>query len=89
MMILFYDVLITRILSYYPLIHYDITIIPSPLLPVLPSLPPFLLQMMKDPEQSFLDFQETVDILQAKVRKLEQLVKLKDKRIEGDLASVR
>lgn len=36
--------------------------------------------MQKD--QSIMDYQETVEILQVKVRKLEQLVKLKDRRIE-------
>lgn len=37
---------------------------------------------MMEKDQSIMDYQETVDILHVKVRKLEQLVKLKDRRIE-------
>ena len=37
-------------------------------------------------DQSIMDYQETVEILQVKVRKLEQLVKLKDRRIDGEQA---
>eukprot|EP00049_Salpingoeca_infusionum_P002827 m.60312 g.60312 ORF g.60312 m.60312 type:complete len:236 (-) comp11808_c0_seq1:320-1027(-) len=39
-------------------------------------------QALMDKDQSIMDYQETVEILQVKVRKLEQLVKLKDKRID-------
>eukprot|EP00730_Choanoeca_flexa_P019262 TRINITY_DN9404_c0_g3_i1.p1 TRINITY_DN9404_c0_g3~~TRINITY_DN9404_c0_g3_i1.p1 ORF type:complete len:223 (+),score=31.22 TRINITY_DN9404_c0_g3_i1:135-803(+) len=37
---------------------------------------------LMDKDQSIMDYQETVEILQVKVRKLEQLVKLKDRRID-------
>jgi hypothetical protein len=39
-------------------------------------------QVLMDKDQSIMDYQETVEILQVKVRKLEQLVKLKDRRID-------
>jgi len=39
-------------------------------------------QTLMEKDQTLMDYQETVDILQVKVRKLEQLVQLKDKRIE-------
>jgi DNA-binding IclR family transcriptional regulator len=41
------------------------------------------LQALMEKDQSIMDYQETVEILQVKVRKLEQLVKLKDRRIDG------
>lgn len=41
-----------------------------------------LAQALLEKDQSLMDYQETVEILQVKVRKLEQLVMLKDKRIE-------
>ena len=34
-------------------------------------------------DQSIMEFQQTVGMMNEKVRKLEQLVELKDKRIEG------
>lgn len=40
-------------------------------------------QALMEKDQSLMDYQETVEILQVKVRKLEQLVKLKDRRVEG------
>ena len=39
-------------------------------------------QALMDKDQSIMDYQETIEILKVKVRKLEQLAKLKDKRIE-------
>ncbi|EDQ85779.1 uncharacterized protein MONBRDRAFT_38733 [Monosiga brevicollis MX1] len=39
-------------------------------------------QALMEKDQSIIDYQETVEILQVKVRKLEQLVKLKDRRID-------
>eukprot|EP00056_Hartaetosiga_gracilis_P004871 m.78749 g.78749 ORF g.78749 m.78749 type:complete len:99 (+) comp11967_c2_seq2:824-1120(+) len=39
-------------------------------------------QALMDKDQTIMDYQETVEILKVKVRKLEQLVKLKDKRVE-------
>lgn len=36
---------------------------------------------LHEKDHSIMDYQETVDILNVKVRKLEQLVKLKDRRI--------
>eukprot|EP00045_Choanoeca_perplexa_P005414 m.45761 g.45761 ORF g.45761 m.45761 type:complete len:214 (+) comp13104_c0_seq3:107-748(+) len=39
-------------------------------------------QALMEKDQSIMDYQETVEILQVKVRKLEQLVKLKDRRID-------
>ena len=47
-----------------------------------------LMQVLLEKDQSLMDYQETVEILQVKVRKLEQLVLLKDKRIEGTYVSV-
>eukprot|EP00055_Hartaetosiga_balthica_P006092 m.18732 g.18732 ORF g.18732 m.18732 type:complete len:221 (+) comp5003_c0_seq1:112-774(+) len=39
-------------------------------------------QALMDKDQAIMDHQETIEILKVKVRKLEQLVKLKDKRVE-------
>ncbi|EGD79056.1 sporangia induced sperm flagellar protein [Salpingoeca rosetta] len=39
-------------------------------------------QALMDKDQSIMDYQETIEILKVKVRKMEQLVKLKDKRID-------
>lgn len=44
--------------------------------------PKDLAQALLAKDQTLMDYQETVEILQVKVRKLEQLVLLKDKRIE-------
>ena len=41
------------------------------------------LKALLEKDQSLMDYRESVEILQIKVRKLEQLVLLKDKRIEG------
>ena len=35
-----------------------------------------------------MEYQQTVDMLQAKVRKLEQLVELKDRKLDGELALI-
>eukprot|EP01147_Barroeca_monosierra_P005870 gene5870-9067_t len=39
-------------------------------------------QALMEKDQSIMDYQETIEVLRVKVRKLEQLVKLKDKRID-------
>ncbi|XP_071483297.1 sperm flagellar protein 1-like [Diadema antillarum] len=47
-----------------------------------PELPPAVRMVIEQKEQALLASQETVQILQAKVRRLEHLLKLKDDRIE-------
>ena len=42
-------------------------------------------QAISERDQSLMEYQQTVDMLQAKVRKLEQLVELKDRKLDGGL----
>ena len=47
-----------------------------------------LFQAISERDQSLMEYQQTVDMLQAKVRKLEQLVELKDRKLDGELALI-
>ncbi len=40
-------------------------------------------QELLEKDQSIMDFRDTVEMLEVKLKKLEQLAALKDKRIEG------
>ncbi|XP_054766713.2 sperm flagellar protein 1-like [Lytechinus pictus] len=53
-----------------------------------PELAPAVRMVIEQKEQALLASQETVQILQAKVRRLEHLLKLKDDRIEELMKSV-